>query len=147
MLSYLLFCIGGLFAIAGLVLLGRILLFLQRAETAEGEIVDRGGGSHDEDTSDVSVALIRFKTKQGETVEFKGLESIGGPISFLTEIFSDLILKKDINKVTVVYDPTNPKTARIKSFINLFLWPILLLILAVAVWVVGFVLVLGIKLL
>ena len=127
MFNYAALCLGALLLGAAFLLFLWNLFFLLRAETAEGEIINRdNSGSNDESGSEVTFAMIRFTTKDGQSVEFKGLESIGGPISFLADIYSDLILKKDANKVTVVYDPHNPKRARIKSTLNLFFWPIAL---------------------
>lgn len=109
-----------------------------RTEQAEGEVIDIAGSGSSEESSgnitDSSNVIVRFKTNQGETIEFEGKSSLG-----FVEMFSDLILKKDTSKVTVLYDPQNPKRARIKNFPSLYLLPLILGIIGLIGIVGGFV--------
>lgn len=134
MISYLFFCLGGLLFVAGIVLAVTNFIFLSRAETAIGEVADHDdSGSSEEAGSELSTAVIRFKTKTGEQIEFKALEYAW--------------MGFDSNNVPVAYDPQKPKRAKVKKFLNLHLFPILLILGGIVAFIIGFVPSLALRLL
>ena len=142
MISYVFFCIGGLLSFAGIILAVMNFIFLSRAETATGQVIGSDdSGSSEEAGNELSTSIIRFTTKNGQQIEFKALE-----YAWLS-LIEDLLLGSDTSKVPVVYDPQNPKRAKVKKIFNLHLLPILLIVGGIIVFVGGFVPSLALRLL
>jgi len=115
MIGYILYFLGGALFLAGVAIALMNYSFLARAESVKGEVVDwNDSGSSEESGSELSTAVIRFQTLNGEQIEFKALEYAW--------------MGFDPINVPVVYDPQNPKRARVKKFFNMHLLPTSLIV-------------------
>ena len=122
-------CIGGLFLGGALLTLLWNIAFLMRSESTEGEIVGSEGSENDEGS--ISQHIVQFKTKDGQTIEFTDSALVEGSFEAIVDLLNTFIFKRETsNKVMVVYDPNNPKRARIKNFQYLYFWPLLLFFIA-----------------
>ena len=110
----------GIFLVAGLAMLsgaGHDALQTRHdiavGTTADGAVTDLIAGSgSDGDT--VFYPRVRFITQSGDAIEFTGSSGTSPPAFEVGEA------------VTVLYNPASPGTARIKSFFQLWLLPIIL---------------------
>jgi hypothetical protein len=102
-----------------------ILAFQLRSKRAAGTIV----GYHGREGSR-QAPIVEFQLPDGRKVTFTepthSTESIFDNIS---DLFNQFVLKKDLNQVTVLYDPNNPEKARVNSFIYLYIMPALLFVI------------------
>lgn len=101
-----------------------------RSSTAIGTIIDHAAGSTD---GDVSAPVIEFQVPDGRKFTFTGMYSNTTIPEMLYEAFLKYVLKKDITQVTVLYDPENPQKARVNSFGNIYIMPIILFSIGVCI--------------
>ncbi|MFN8413284.1 MAG: DUF3592 domain-containing protein [Anaerolineales bacterium] len=97
-----------------------------RSKTTVGKIIDYASGSSD---GDVSAPIVEFQLPDGQKVTFTGMYQNQTIIEGLYEAFLQHGLKKGLTQVQVLYDPKNPQKARINSFSNIYLVPVLLLMI------------------
>jgi len=102
-----------------------ILAFRIRSREAVGTIV----GYHGREGSS-QAPIVEFELPDGKKVTFTepthATESIFDTIS---DLFNRFVLKKDLNRVKVLYDPNDPQKARVNSFKYLFLIPAILFLI------------------
>jgi Protein of unknown function (DUF3592) len=103
-----------------------ILTLRLRSKTAVGSIIGYEAGSTD---GDVSAPIIEFQLPDGRKFTFTGTYSNETIIDTLYEAFRKYILKRDITQVNILYDPNNPQKARVNSFSNLYLMPVILFLI------------------
>ena len=81
------------------------------------------------DTDQLSAPIVEFETPDGRKIVFTekvhSNETILDIIGNLAAVF---VLKKDPNKVRVLYDPNDPQKARVNNFANLYMFPLVLFI-------------------
>jgi hypothetical protein len=133
--NYVLLCIGGLFLIASFLLFLWNLLFLLRSETTEGEIIGDDREENNEGT--IARTMVEFKTKDGQTIQFTDSALVDDSFAIMGILYSLLVKGKNYNKVMVVYDPNNPKRARIKNFLFFYFWPMVIGLIGLAICVGG----------
>lgn len=108
------FCVAGTgLVVVGLVWFSRTGRFVAGAKEADGVVVDRKDSDNPEDTGVRPV--VSFETQDGGTVTF--VEPISG--------FPPRIGRR----VLVLYDPRDPRRARMRTFAKLWLFPTLLVTL------------------
>jgi len=95
------------------------ILFSLRAQRTTGTVVGykssrsaRGGGG------------------EAEIVEFTGPD--GKTVQFTEKVYRTRIIQMEGHTVKVLYDPNNPQRARINSFATLYLIPIILAVVGIA---------------
>lgn len=115
LVAALLTAVGAVFAFHGLRVLGRTRRFVAASASAKGTVTDSVGRWYrdpgdDPGVSKLSHPVVRFVTADGRTVEFE------------SQVGSNLAPKVG-QEVTVLYDPLNPKEARIRSFMMLWALP------------------------
>jgi uncharacterized protein DUF3592 len=108
--------IGAVFAVRGYRGLRNTRRFVDAATSAKGTITDSVSRWHSDPGDDPGVSrlshpVVRFVTGDGRTVEFE------------SQVGSNLAPKVG-QQVTVLYDPLNPKEAKIKSFMMLWALPL-----------------------
>jgi len=108
------FCVAGAgLVVCGLVWFGRTGRFVAGAKQAEGVVVDRETRFHTD--GPVVHPVVRFETRDGRTVTFK--EPVGGfPL-------------KIGRRVRVLYDPRDPRRAKMRTFTKLWMFPAVLVTL------------------
>jgi uncharacterized protein DUF3592 len=114
------FALGGIFLAVGLAMLSgagyetlRNRHDIAVGTTAKGTVTDLFQGS-DSDGGTVYYPRVRFVTQSGDTIEFTGSNGTSPPAFEVGET------------VSVLYDPTSPGNARIDTFFQLWLLPIIL---------------------
>jgi len=114
------FAFSGIFLIAGLAMLsgaGHYALVTRHdiavGTTADGTVMDLFVGS-DSDGDNVYYPRVRFVTPSGDVIEFTSLNGSNRPAFEVGEA------------VSVLYDPASPGNARINSFFQLWLLPMVL---------------------
>lgn len=119
------------FSIIGLALLiGAFYLyqnkqaFLKKAEVAQGTVIELQSSRSDNSTTYRPV--VEFTTKTGKKVEFTSSVSSNPPSYNQGET------------VEVLYDPVNPYKADINGFTSLYLAPLILGILGIIFFLIGF---------
>jgi hypothetical protein len=130
--------VGAVFAFHGLRVFGRTRRFVAASASAKGTVTDSvgrwyGDPGDDPGVSKLSHPVVRFVTGDGRTVEFE------------SQVGSNLAPKVG-QEVTVLYDPLDPKEARIRSFMMLWALPSIFTLLGALLLVPG-VLVLSVLLL
>jgi hypothetical protein len=117
--------VGAVFAFHGLRVFGRTRRFVAASASAKGTVTDSVGRWYsDPGVSKLSHPVARFVTGDGRTVEFE------------SQVGSNLAPKVG-QEVTVLYDPLNPKEARIRSFMMLWALPSIFTVLGVLLLVPG----------
>lgn len=107
--------VGAVFAVHGLRGLQRTRRFVAGSASATGTVTDSVGRWYSDPGDDPGVSklshpVVRFVTGDGRTVEFE------------SQVGSNLAPKVG-QEVTVLYDPLNPKEARIRTFMMLWALP------------------------
>jgi hypothetical protein len=88
--------------------------FLRQAVPAEGAVIDLTAAWDSEDGSYTYYPRVRFRTPDGRAVEFTSDVGSSPPAFEVGE------------PVRVLFDPANPARARIDSFVQLWLLPLIL---------------------
>jgi hypothetical protein len=125
----LLTAVGAVFAFHGLRVLRRTRRFVAASASATGTVTDSVGRWNSDPGDDPGVSrlshpVVRFVTGDGRTVEFE------------SQVGSNLAPKVG-QEVTVLYDPLDPKEARIRSFMMLWALPSIFTVLEVLLLVPG----------
>ena len=114
--------IGGLSLSSALVLLalggscyGRAVRFKKTAAEAQGTVIELRADSGNHGTTFYPIIKFADQTGHGHT-----LYSSTGSYPPAYEVGE---------RVSVLYDPANPKDARINSFVGLWLWPLILAVM------------------
>jgi len=126
------------------------LFFLMRAKPASGVTVDYETGLimsmiFPSRVKPVRSQIVEFQTEDGQKVQFTEKVPEIAIIEWLS-IFRTMtaVAKGDgegvvaATSVPVLYNPANPKKARIKGFYYLHFWPLLLIVFGAAFFVVFF---------
>ncbi|HEX9060963.1 MAG TPA: DUF3592 domain-containing protein [Clostridia bacterium] len=120
------FVIGSIFILTGSVLIINQILFLNKACSAEGTVIDMKmskGKGHDKDTTFAPV--VQFKLTEGENITFTS--SVGSsPPQF-----------KIGDSVKVLYNPDNPGNAEINSFLSLWFLQIIFLFIGMVFFIIS----------
>jgi hypothetical protein len=121
--------VGAVFAVQGYRGIRKIRRFVAASTSATGAVTDSVGRWYrdpgdDPGVSKLSHPVVRFVTEDGRTVDFE------------SQTGSNLAPKVG-QQVTVLYDPLNPKEARIKSFMMLWALPLILTVLGALLLVPG----------
>jgi Protein of unknown function (DUF3592) len=121
--------IGAVFAVRGYRGIRETRRFVDASASATGTVTDSVGRWYrdpgdDPGVSKLSHPVVRFVTGDGRTVEFE------------SQAASNLAPKIG-QQVTVLYDPTNPKEAKIKSFMMLWALPVIFTVLGVFLLIPG----------
>jgi Protein of unknown function (DUF3592) len=121
--------IGAVFAVQGIRGIRKTRRFVAASASATGTVTDSVGRWHSDPGDDPGVSrlshpVVRFVTGDGRTIEFEsGVGSNLGP--------------KVGQEVTVLYNPTNPKEAKIKSFMMLWALPSIFAVLGAFLLIPG----------
>jgi hypothetical protein len=123
LVAALLTAIGAVFAFHGLRGLRRTRRFVAASASATGTVTDSVGRWYSDPGDDPGVSrlshpVVRFVTGDGRTVEFES--QVGSNLS-----------PRVGQEVTVLYDPLNPKEARIRSLMMLWALPSIFTVLGV----------------
>ena len=109
-----------------------ILAFRMRSREAIGTIIDYDIG-HSEH-GEVSAPIVEFQLPDGTKITFtEPTHSNETILDVVSDLFSKFALKKDLNKVKVIYDPNNPQKARVNTFGNLYFMPALLFLIGAGI--------------
>lgn len=121
--------IGAVFAVQGIRGIRKTRQFVAASASATGTVTDSVGRWYSDPGDDPGVSrlshpVVRFVTGNGRTIEFEsGVGSNLGP--------------KVGQEVTVLYNPTNPKEAKIKSFMMLWALPSIFAVLGAFLLIPG----------
>lgn len=98
-----------------------LLAFRMRSIQTVGTIIDYHGNS------ETTAPVVEFQLPDGTKVTFTEPTHTNETIfDMISDLFNKFVLKKDLNQVTVLYDPNNPQKARVNSFTYLYFMPVLL---------------------
>ncbi len=103
--------IGLIFLVVGVMIYQGTQSFLSQSKSAEGEVIDLVMGTSNSSGSRSSYPVVRFKSDDGQVVTFQGSMGSSPPDFHVGE------------RVTVRYHVENPHDARIESFVQLWLLP------------------------
>ncbi len=117
--------VGGLCFIVPSVIWGLYLLaFRMRSVQAVGTIVYYHGGS------ETTAPVVEFQLPDGTKVTFtEPTHTNTTMLDLVIDFIDGFVLKKDLSKVNVLYDPNNPQKARVHNFTYFYFMPILLFII------------------
>lgn len=102
-----------------------ILAFRLRSSEAIGTIVDYH--TSDGEYGQLSAPIVEFELPDGRKITFtEQTHSNETVFDIVSDLFSKFVLKKDLNKVRVIYDPNDPQKARVNTFGNLYFMPVIL---------------------
>ena len=121
--------VGALLLVIGVIVWINTRMFAARAQQGKGT-VDHMKYRHDSDGGGYA-PVFKFKTLKGETIEFGSY------------IYSDPPEFKAGQVVDVLYDPQNPKRARINKGSSLYFVPLLLAGIELLFFGIGVVLLIG----
>jgi hypothetical protein len=104
-----------------------LLVFRLRSKTAIGTIIGEDAMPGVDGGSDLSAPIVEFQLPDGRKITFtEKVHSNETILDFLYKLFSQYVLKRDMTKVLVLYNPNDPQKARVNSFSNLYFMPVLL---------------------
>jgi hypothetical protein len=137
-----LLCIGAPLVIAGILWGGINLIFMLLAKETTGRIVDEVSFRSNEDGTTYR-PVVEFQSADGKMIQFTenvsstpDIANIGGLFKLLVSLLRGKGLDdaaEDAITVRVVYDPSKPTRAHIKSFEYLFLFPTILIVAGIIV--------------
>jgi len=79
------------------------------------------------DTDQLSAPIVEFETPDGRKIVFTDkVHSNETILDTIGNLVAAFVLKKDPNKVRVLYEPNHPQNARVNSFGNLYMLPLVL---------------------
>ena len=113
------------FILPALVLGGFVFVSGLRLKRTVGTVV----GQHvvDSDTDQLSAPIVEFETPDGNKITFtEKVHSNETILDVLGQLAAGIALRKDPNKVMVLYDPNDPQKARVSNFGNRYMLPLVL---------------------
>ncbi len=104
-----------------------LLAFRLRSKQAIGTIIGHDTVS---DGNDLYAPIVEFQLPDGRKITFtEKTHSNENILDILYKLFSKFVLKQDLDKVRVLYDPNNPQKARVNSFGTLYVMPAFLFLI------------------
>jgi hypothetical protein len=102
--------------------------FRLRSHQTVGVIVDYK--THGGENGSYQVPVVEFQLPDGQTIAFteKMSSNDSGLLALVGELFSHFVLKQSSENVPVIYNPNKPQQARINRFSNLYLMPVILIL-------------------
>ena len=105
-----------------------ILAFRLRAKEAPGVIV--GQSTAQGKYGQIFSPIVEFQLPDGRKITFtEPVHSSESIFDLISDAINKFALKKDLDQVTVLYDPNNPEKARVKAFTYLYMMPTLLFVI------------------
>jgi len=103
---------GGLMAIIGIFLYSRTRRFIAKGQEVKGRVIEMVYSS-DSDGGGGYSPVYQFKTLEGQDIEIQDSLSSNPPRFQVGQ------------EIQVLYDPENPRKARIKKWLDLYFMPVL----------------------
>lgn len=105
-----------------------ILAFRLRSQTAIGTIV--GESTAHGKLGQVSAPIVEFELPDGRKITFtESTHSSESVFTMISDLFNKFVLKKDLNQISVIYDPKDPQKARVNTFTYLYFMPVILFVI------------------
>jgi hypothetical protein len=99
-----------------------LLINRLRSKEAIGTVIGQDAASFE--GSELYAPIVEFQLPDGRKITFtEKMHSNENILDSLFNLFSKFVLKRDLDKVKVLYDPNNPQKARVNTFGNLYFMP------------------------
>lgn len=101
-----------------------------RSKKAIGTVISHDASSGIDGGGDLYAPIVEFQLPDGKKITFtEKTHSNENILDILYKLFSKFVLKRDSDKVQVLYDPNNPQKARVNSFGTLYYMPAFLFLI------------------
>lgn len=107
-----------------------LLVFRLRSKTAIGTVIGQDANPGIDGGNDMYAPIVEFQLPDGRKITFtEKVHSSAGLLDILYRALSKFVLKRDHDKVSVLYDPNDPQKARVNSFGTLYFIPAFLFLI------------------
>ncbi len=107
-----------------------LLVARLRSKEAIGTVIGQDANSFE--GSELYAPIVEFQLPDGRKITFtEKMHSNETILDILYNLFSRFVLKRDLDKVKVLYDPNNPQKARVNTFGNLYFMPAIVFLIGI----------------